>query len=74
MMAIWLAGIAALGIGTAFAAANPDGSAAQTTNGRANPLSQTSSPQQATAVPLTTRADGIAHRRQDDRIISKFYR
>jgi hypothetical protein len=39
MKTILLAGIAALSlsIGTAFATANPDGSAAQATNGRASP-------------------------------------
>lgn len=69
MRTILLAGIAALGVstGTAFAAANPGGSAAQTTNGRASPPSQNDSPQQATTVPSPT----AAHRRI---IISKFYR
>ena len=68
MRAILLAGIAALGVstGTAFATANPGGSVAQTTNGRASPPSQNGSPQRATAVSLTT---GANHR-----IISKFYR
>ena len=68
MRTILLASIAALGIsiGTAFATAKPDGSAAQTTNERARPPSQNGSPQWATAVPPTT----AAHHG----IISKFYR